>query len=119
MFCIKKQLTAAFVNKHNKILLGLNVHLLRCHHDGLLIEREKFSKKLRIIASTETWLTEKDSISELTIPRYHPLESKPRTSSRERGVWPFQESVTYTPLIFETKIEGLIRGVDFGNNQIL
>ena len=107
MFCIKNQLTAAFINKHNNILLGLNVQSLRCHHDGLLIELENFPKKPRIIALLETWLTEKDSINELTLPGYHPLESKPRSSGQERGGVAFfvQESVTYKPLIFETKIE--------------
>ena len=121
MFCIKNQLTAAFVNTNNSILLGLNVQSLRCHHDGLLIEHKIFSKKRRTIAITETWLTENDSVTELTVPGYQPLESKPHTLGKEReGVAFFvQETVTYKSLIFETKIECLIIKVNFRNNQIL
>ena len=94
---------------------------MRCQHNGLLIEPESFSKKPRIIALTETWLTKNDSINELSLPGFHPLESKLRTSGQERvGVAFFvHESVTYKPLIFETKIECLIKEVDFGKNQIL
>ena len=107
MFCIKNQLTADFVKTYNSFLLGLNVQSLRCHHDGLLIEQEKFSKRPRIIASTETWLTENDCITELTLPGYHPFESKPHTLGKERGGVAFfvQETVTYKSLIFDTKIE--------------
>ena len=85
MFCIKIQLTVAFINVQNNILLGLSVQSLRCHHDGLLIELEKLFRKTRIIASAETRLTENDSINELTPSGFHPFESKPRTSGQERG----------------------------------
>ena len=72
MFCIKNQLTAAFLTNHNKVFLGVNVQQFRCHHN-LLIELENFSKKPKIIALTETWLTENDSINELFLPEYHHL----------------------------------------------
>ena len=119
MFCFKNHLTAAFINKLNNILLGLNFQSL-CHHDGLLIELENFSKKPRIIALTESWLKENDTINELTIPKCLPLESKPRTSGQERGGVAFfvKESVTYKLLLFETKVECFIVEVDFGSIQI-
>ena len=106
---------------NNNLLLGLNNKSLRSLHDGLLNELEKFSKMPRIMTSTVTWLTENDSINKLTLPGYHLLESKPRTSCQERGVVAFfvQESVTYKPLLFETKRECLTKKVDLGNNQIL
>ena len=95
LFCKRKQLTAASINNHNNILLGLIVQSLRCHYAGLLIELENFLKKPRIIALTETWLTENDFINELTLPGYHHLESKPRNSGQERGVWPFCSGICY------------------------
>ena len=121
MFCIKNQITAAFINKQNNFSLGLNVQSFICHHGGLLIELEYFSKKRRIIVLTEAYLTENDFITELTILGYHTLESKPRTSGHERRGLAFfvQDSVTCKSLIFETEIECLIMEVDFGNNQIL
>ena len=83
MFCIQHQLTAA-LNYEQNIVLDLNIKSLRCHHDGFLIEPENVSKKARVIALTERWLTENDSINGLTLPVYQPLESKPRSSGKER-----------------------------------
>ena len=69
-------------------LLGLNIQSLRCHHDDLLVELDKYDEKPKIIALTETWLTKSDTeplkqnkrgIASLKkdniIANYHPLLS--------------------------------------------
>ena len=101
-------------------LLGLNIQSLRCHHDDLIIELEKHDIKPKVIALTETWLTNTDTEpfkqckrtksdlkKDYNIANYHPLLSIPGDTGRKRGGLGFyvHESLTYKRIDYTSKIE--------------
>ena len=115
----KVQLAAAFSMKYQNFLLGLNIQSLRFHQDSLLVELGNLKHQPRIIALTETWLTDNDSLDGYSVPGYHAIESKPRSTGRGRGGVAFyvHESASYKLLSFRTNIECLILEVNFGQKQ--
>lgn len=113
-------------------LLGLNIQSLRCHHDDFIIELEKHDIKPKVIALTETWLTNTDTEpfkqckrrksdlkKDYNIANYHPLLSIPRDTGRKRGGLGFyvHESLTYKRIDYTSKIECAIIEICFNDNQ--
>ena len=110
-------------------LLGLNIQSLRCHHDELVVELDSFLHKPKIIALTETWLTNSDTqnmkiagkILDYSIASYHPIHSKPRKNYKKRGGVAFyvHETLKYSPIEYDTDIECAIIEVDFGHSVLV
>ena len=102
-------------------LMCINIQSLRCHHDELELELDKYDKKPTIIALTETWLSEIDALeNNYNFETYQPLEQKPRSSGQERGGVAFyvQKNNNYRVVDFQCEIECLIIQTTFLGNII-
>ena len=89
-------------------VLGLKIRSLRFHHDQRKIMHDTLEQKFIVLALTDTWVAENDSIEESNIDGYLTIESKPRLNCWRRPgglVFYITVEVSYRPIKYASEIE--------------
>ena len=92
-------------------VLGLNIRSLDYHINELRVLLEIIDKNPEVLALTETWMTDDQSLVDLDIVGYQPIEFKARQNAKRRSggvAFYVKKGLSFQVVSFETDIECLI-----------
>ena len=91
-------------------VLGLNIRCLDYHKNELRVLLEIIDKNPEVLALTETWMTDDQSLVDLDIMGYQPIEFKARQNAKRRSggvAFYVKKGLSFQVVSFETDIECL------------
>ena len=102
-------------------LLGLNIRSLGFHHDELNMLLNTFEHKLVVLALTETWIAENETLDECDILGYQPIEYIVRLNCKRRSggvAFYVKDGYYFKSISFNTEIECSIIEIRLEANNI-